>query len=226
MNTVASRIMLVLVVGGLVGLSCNHSRGPNHDPIITSLNVPSAVDAGYSAEFICTASDSDGDFLTYEWHCTAGTLNGSTGDALFWTAPETSGSARITVTVQDDRGGSDVRYDTVLINPVTSTIVGWSGAVPAGEYHLWYNYFQPRYTVSGTFSADGQDITFLMLDSINYSRWRNNESCDCEVKIDRSSGSSFSTSISTSGIHCFVLDNRYNASPDTSVQVFIQRTSP
>jgi|WetSurMetagenome_2_1015567.scaffolds.fasta_scaffold110860_2 hypothetical protein len=226
MNTFASRIMLVLAVGGLVGLSCHQSRSANHDPIITSLNLPSSVNAGYRTAFICAASDSDGDVLTYEWKCNVGSLSPSTGAAVYWTAPETSGAARIWVTAQDDRDGSDVRYDTVMVNPGTRTIVDWSGAVPAGDYELWYRYFQTGCTVSGTFSADGQDITLLVLDSVNYSRWRYNESCDCEVRIERSSGSSFSAGTSTSGLHCFILDNRYNANPDTSVQISIQLVSP
>jgi len=226
MNTFGNRIMLLLAVGGLVGLSCVQSRPPNKDPIITSLSLPSSVDAGYSTTFSCTASDSDGDVLTYELKCSVGSLRPSTGAAVIWTAPETSAPARIWVTAQDGRDGSDMRFDTVMVNPASTTIVGWSGAVPAGEYRLWYNYFQTGYTVSGTFSVDGQDITFLMLDSVNYSRWRYNESCDCEVKIERSAGSSFSAGISTSGFHCFILDNRYNVNPDTSVQISVQRVSP
>jgi hypothetical protein len=226
MNTIAGRIMLVLTVGGLVGLSCHESRPANHDPTITSLNLPAGVNAGYVTAFICAASDPDGDALTYEWQCNAGSLFPKTGSAVYWTAPETSGQARIWITVQDDRGGSDIRYDTVTVIPDTTTIVDWSGAVSAGGYILWYRYLQPRYTLSGTFSAGGQDITFLMVDSVNYSRWRYNESCDCEVKIRRSSGSAFSATITTDGLYCFILDNRYNVVPDSAVRMLIQRATP
>jgi hypothetical protein len=207
-------------------LSCNHSRGPNHDPIITSLEIPSSLPAGYSTTFACTVSDSDGDAVTYQWNSTAGTLEPSISNEAYWTAPETSGPVRIMLTVQDARGGSDVRHDTVMVIPDTETLIDWPGAVPGGDYRLWNAHFRAGYTVSGSFSAGGQDITFLMLDSLNYWRWRFNESCDCEVKVERSAGSSFSAGISTDGLGVFILDNRYNADPDTAVHVFIRRTSP
>ena len=174
-------IVLMLAVVGLAGLCCNHGRGPNHDPTITSLDAPASVNAGHVATYICAASDPDGDTLTYEWKCTAGSLFPNTGDAVYWTAPDTSGPARVWVTVQDNRDGSDVRYDTVTVIPDTASMVDWSGAVPAGDYKLWYNYVNTGYTVSGTFSAHGQEITFLVVDSVTYSRWRFNESCDCDV---------------------------------------------
>lgn len=226
MNTLRAALILMLAVGGLVGLSCNQIRGPNHDPTIKSLNLPSSVKAGYSTDFVCTASDPDGDALTYEWTCTAGSFDRSFGDVAYWTAPETSGSARIAVTVQDARGGSDVSEQRVTVIPDTEALINWSGAVQGGEYWVWYAYFRKGYAVSGSFSADGQDITFLTLDSVNYSRWRLNESCQYELKVERSAGSSFSAGISADGLGVFILDNRYNADPDTAVQVHLRLSTP
>jgi hypothetical protein len=224
MNTFVSRIMLVLTVGGLIGLSCKQT--PNRAPIITSLDLPDSVNATVDATFSCTASDSDGDPLAYDWTCSTGLLQSKTGTAVEWTAPESSGVATITVTVTDTCGASDTSSGTVIVNPVTAIIVDWHGAVAAGDIGLWTSSILAGYTVSGSFSAVGQDITFLMLDSSNYESWRFAQPYDALVKVEKSAGSDFSTVVPTNGVYRFVLDNTYNATADTSVHLFVERTSP
>jgi hypothetical protein len=56
----------------------------------------------------CTASDPDGDQLTYEWTADAGDISG-TGPAVNWTAPQETGIYYITVVVMDSHGSSDIR---------------------------------------------------------------------------------------------------------------------
>jgi hypothetical protein len=53
----------------------------------------------------CTASDADGDQLSYEWTATAGLISG-TGDAANWTAPQEVGIHNVTVVVKDGHGSS------------------------------------------------------------------------------------------------------------------------
>ncbi len=53
----------------------------------------------------CTASDPDGDQLSYEWTATAGLISGA-GDAANWTAPQEVGIHNVTVVVKDGHGSS------------------------------------------------------------------------------------------------------------------------
>jgi hypothetical protein len=227
MNQSAIRIMLVLTVGGLIGLSCNKPGTPNTAPTITSLVLPDSADASADETLSVVASDPDGDPLAYDWTCSAGSLIPRTSATVIWAAPESSGTATIAVTVTDDSGSSATQSGTVVIKPVTTTIIDWDGSVAAGDVQLWSRNIPSGYTVSGSFSVDGQDITFLMLDAYNYERWRNDSSYTALVKVERSAGSSFSAVVDTSATLCnFILDNTYNVSADTAVHLFVQSTSP
>jgi len=226
MNKPASRIIVMLIVAGLVGLSCQQTPPVNSAPTITALDLPDSVDATNDATFTCTASDPDGDPLGYNWTVSAGLLQSKTGTAVVWTAPDTSGAATITVMVQDSSGASDTSSGTVTVNPITTTIIDWDGSVAAGGVRFWTSNILAGYTASGSFSVDGQDITFLVLDPVNYQSWRFSEPFDAIVKVERSAGSSFSAVVPTMGLYHFILDNTYNVSADTAVHLFVQTTSP
>jgi len=73
----------------------------NIAPVINSLtaNPTSVVQSGTST-ITCTASDANGDALTYTWQASGGTLSG-TGSTRTWTAPTTVGTYTITCTVSD-----------------------------------------------------------------------------------------------------------------------------
>jgi hypothetical protein len=55
----------------------------------------------------CTASDPDGDDLSYEWTAVGGHVSG-TGAAINWTAPQEVGIHNVTVVVKDGHGSSAV----------------------------------------------------------------------------------------------------------------------
>jgi hypothetical protein len=73
----------------------------NNPPTITSLVADAnwALPSG-SIQVTCTASDLDGDELSYEWTTTRGDISG-TGPAINWTAPEEVGIYYITVVATD-----------------------------------------------------------------------------------------------------------------------------
>ncbi len=90
----------------------------NRAPSITDL----AADASWtlpsgSIQLTCTASDPDGDELTYEWTADAGSIL-DTGSAVNWTAPEEIGAYYITVVARDSHGSSDGR--TMCVTVVTA----------------------------------------------------------------------------------------------------------
>jgi len=226
MNKPASLIIPVLTIAALAVLSCEPAPTSNSAPTITALTLPTEVDAGVDATFSCTATDPDSEALAYNWTCSSGLLQSATGSTVVWTAPETSGTAAITVTVFDDSGASDTASGTVTVKPVTTTIVDWSGVVAAGDYELQTRYIWAGHAISGSFSAAGQTITFLVLDSINYPGWRGSQSYSALVKVDSSPGSDFSAVIPADGNYHFILDNMYNTAADTAVHLLVQRTSP
>ena len=225
MNTPVIRIAVLVCIVGLVGLSCK-TAAVNQAPTITGLNMPDSVDAGNDATFSCTASDPDGDPLTYDWTCSSGSLLSTTAKTVGWTAPETSGAVTIAVVVRDSSGASDTSSGTVTVDPLVTTIIEWDSAVAALSYRIWHQYVPAGYTVSGSFSAGGQFITFLVLDSLDYQKWGFHLPYTGMVKVDSSAGSSFSTVIPATALYHFVLDNQYNDSAVTAVHLTVQTTSP
>jgi hypothetical protein len=87
----------------------------NNPPTITSLvaNASWTAPSG-TIEVTCTASDLDGDELSYEWMATGGEISGA-GAAVNWTAPESIGAYNITVVVEDGWGGEVTRIKTLSV---------------------------------------------------------------------------------------------------------------
>jgi hypothetical protein len=78
----------------------------NASPHIASLT-PSetSLAPGGLCTVTCTASDPDGDALTYTWTASGGVIAGS-GSTIIWEAPQDEGSYTISVTVSDGKGGT------------------------------------------------------------------------------------------------------------------------
>ena len=216
-------LALLLAVTAALVVRCAKQ---NHNPVISLLNAPSSVSVDGSATLSCNASDPDGDSLTYDWTCTEGSLSSSSGSSVTWTAPGASGSATVTVSVHDDRGGADSRSKTITVDRVTTTLADWSGQVAANSWTYWDFYLKSGYSVSGNFWVDNYNISFLILDESNYENWRNNNSYTYLVKVVQSAGTSFSATIQTSGTYYVVLDNTYSWFTDKFAHLFVEKTSP
>ena len=219
-------IVLVLVSVGLVAAPGCRKLLPNDAPVITSVTGPSSVKAGASASFTCNATDPNGDALTYTWSRTSGSLNATTGKTVTWTAPSTSGSATISVTVKDGRNGTDASSKLVSVTPITTTLIDWSGTVSAGQWTYWTQTLTAGYTISGSFSVSAYDINFFVLDAANYQLWSNHQQAQGIVVYTRSSGASFSTSISSTDTYYFVLDNSYSVITPKSATLYVAVTGP
>jgi len=88
----------------------------NHRPAITSLEAePERVLPSGSCQIVCTASDRDGDELSYNWSASGGGINGE-GATVTWTAPNSEGSYNVTVTVTDGRGGEVMNQVTITVS--------------------------------------------------------------------------------------------------------------
>ncbi len=82
----------------------------NEPPAISSL----IADADWTTpsgtiQVTCTASDPDGDELSYEWSANGGTITG-TGAAVNWIAPGEVGTYQVAVVVTDGHGEEDTRF--------------------------------------------------------------------------------------------------------------------
>ena len=85
---------------------------PNTQPVINSLTAnPGTVLQNGTSTLTCDATDADGDYLTYSWSATGGSITGTSSSEI-WTAPSTVGSYTITCTVDD---GTDSVSDTATI---------------------------------------------------------------------------------------------------------------
>jgi len=86
----------------------------NRWPIITSLEAEAEWTAPLgNLQVMCTASDLDGDELSYEWAATGGSISGK-GAVVNWTAPEEVGTYDVKVVVKDGYDGEDTGLLTLI----------------------------------------------------------------------------------------------------------------
>jgi outer membrane protein OmpA-like peptidoglycan-associated protein len=103
----------------------------NRPPTVACQPEKSEITAGETVRCRATASDPDGDSLTYTWSASAGSIRGSGAEVTFDSAG-VSAPATITVTVRvsDGRGGTaeatcTIRVDRKVAEPVTCTSGGF-----------------------------------------------------------------------------------------------------
>jgi hypothetical protein len=126
----------------------------NQPPAISSLTAnPTSINTGKTSTITCTATDPDGDDLTYNWETTGGTITGS-GSSVTFTS-DTAGTYTITCTVSDGKGG--ITKKSVNITVVGVTLTNISITSPSTTLKVGQT---TQFTATGTYS-DGstKDIT-------------------------------------------------------------------
>ena len=95
---------------------------PNRNPTFTvgpggaaAICEPGVVAPGADSKCSATATDPDGDAVTYRWTAPQGTFSAPTAQNTNWTAPNQVGNVPITVTATDARGGTAVATVTVQV---------------------------------------------------------------------------------------------------------------
>ncbi|MYF13747.1 MAG: tandem-95 repeat protein [Acidobacteria bacterium] len=78
----------------------------NERPGVTATCEPCAVPRGGAVRLTATATDPDGDPLTYAWSAPRGRLSDAGEPVARWTAPDELGTTAIRVEVSDGRGGT------------------------------------------------------------------------------------------------------------------------
>ena len=158
-------LVIVVIVAAAVLLSILFDTMlANHRPAITSLEAPERVLPSGSCQIICTASDRDGDELSYNWSASGGNISG-TGASVNWTAPDSIGSYNVTVMVTDGRGGEAMKQVTIEVranNPpqINSLIADAVWTTPSGNLQVTCNATDPNGDeLSYEWSTTGGDIT-------------------------------------------------------------------
>jgi outer membrane protein OmpA-like peptidoglycan-associated protein len=96
----------------------------NRPPTVRASCDPCTVEVGKTSTVSADAQDPDGDPLTYLWTAPAGSLTSPTSRQTPWTAPMQVGPVRVTVTVNDGRGGT--ASDAVTIQVVQPAVKNYT----------------------------------------------------------------------------------------------------
>jgi hypothetical protein len=105
----------------------------NRGPVITALVVSRGlVEPGGFADVKVTATDPDGEVLTYAWSATAGGFDTAASAQARWTAPQQTGTVTLTVSVSDPGGAS-----TSISFPIVVEGLGYGEAEVYVRFNSW-----------------------------------------------------------------------------------------
>jgi hypothetical protein len=148
MNKKRFLVIIVIVVAAVLLSILFHTMLANHLPAITCLEAePQRVLPSGSCQVVCTASDPDGNELSYNWSASVGEINGA-GATVNWTAPHAVGSFDIIVTVTDGRGGEVMKQVTIEVianwpPTITNLVADADWTLPSGSIQVTCNATDP-----------------------------------------------------------------------------------
>jgi len=154
----------------------------NQNPMISSLTAnPTSVSPCAVSTITCTASDPDGDTLTYTWTATGGIISGS-GSSINWTAPSTAGTYTITCTISDGKGGSDTKNVNIIVTVAGGGVKLWTKQLGTASYDYGNgvatdgsgNIYVTGYTsggLDGNTNVGGRDIFLTKYDTNGNKLW-------------------------------------------------------
>jgi len=112
-----------------MNLSIEVVESINHNPQIELLQAnPRKINLGATAQILCSATDIDGDSLTFFWDSSSGAITGS-DSIVTYIAPTTEGNYTVLCEVSDGRGGFATDSLRLMIrdlsNPQTGNMIAY-----------------------------------------------------------------------------------------------------
>lgn len=168
LTILAFLVITVLLIGG----GCEPS---NQLPVISSLTADQeAIELFESCQIECTASDPNGDTLSFHWLVDGGSISGE-GPIVTWIPPEAPGAYLITVEVSDNKDGIDIEHiiievlapnqlpvienlstDCPRVRPAATATIACIASDP-DEDELTYTWSAE----AGNISGEGNIVTFV-----------------------------------------------------------------
>jgi hypothetical protein len=148
-------VTIVIVVAAVILAVILDTVLANHRPAITGLTAdPERVTPRGICQIVCTASDADGDELSYNWSANGGEISGE-GATVTWRAPRSSGSYNVTVNVTDGQGGEATNYVTIEVRTNKGPTI--TGLIADTEWTLPSGNIQVTCTAS---DSDGDELSY------------------------------------------------------------------
>ena len=164
MNKKRLPVIIVIVVVAVLLASLFDTMLANHRPAITDLEAPERVLPLGICQIMCTASDRDGDELSYNWSASGGNISG-TGASVNWTAPDSEGFYDVTVMATDGRSVEVVKQVTIIVRAnmspsINSLVADAEWTLLSGTLQVACNATDPDGDeLSYNWSATGGDIS-------------------------------------------------------------------
>ena len=114
-NSLVNQPGPVTAGGGEGGAGGGGDASTNHTPDVVIEASATRVAPGETATLTASASDPDGDPVTYRWSAPAGMIRCTACRITTWTAPDDADSYTVSVTVRDGRGGATTRSVSILV---------------------------------------------------------------------------------------------------------------
>jgi len=155
--------------GGKVTTTKEIQVASNDSPVINSVTLnPTIIQVEETATITVDASDPEGDSLIYAYSVSNGSISG-TGSSVTYTAPSSTGTYTIEVTVSD--GSNNVStYKEITVTPVV-----WQQTYTGGEGQRVFE------TVDGSYLAVDDSFQVVKVDSKGNKLWSNDYIADTAV---------------------------------------------
>lgn len=138
--------------------------GCNSSPVINDMTISGAtIEINNTYDVNASATDSDGDSLTYKWTVSGGAINNDAANPMKWTTPNASGDYTIQVKVTDGKGGEATKSKTVSVGAPVEANVNINVDTSISGYIIVdvAAYKATTYTFVGDYTNDKQIKAYL-----------------------------------------------------------------
>ncbi|MGI6651965.1 MAG: Ig-like domain-containing protein [Limnochordia bacterium] len=150
-------LCLMLVLQGCTGGGGGGNKAPKINSFSPNLDEVTVAPGG-TIDFSVTASDPDGDSLSYSWKSDKGTFAAPNSKDTKWTAPDEVGTVKVEVTVSDGKAVADHEW-TVTIGDVKPPIIASASPVSSEAAPAEVNINEERILAITASDPQGRTLT-------------------------------------------------------------------